>query len=306
MNNSIRKNEIMRIAYWMNSIDSSMKSGVQYNNERIKKIIENIEIVEIIPIKIKNNTLFSYLWYLMFLMYKSNLKPCEFAIFDGFMPIFGKQKKIGIVNDLMTVTGQVKNSFKRKILMDIYFRLLKHHAYKIIAISNTTADELIKNYNIQRDKIVVIPPIIEDPPQKYLNYNRKKKLSIRLIFIGANRTNKNIITLIKAIEILLNKKQKVLLTIIGPYSNNDIDKLSIIGSKLLSIGYLRILSNVSSEVKYSELVHSDFLVLPSFQEGFGMPCLEAFSVGVPVICSDITVFREVTNGYGLFFNPYSA
>lgn len=45
------------------------------------------------------------------------------------------------------------------------------------------------------------------------------------------------------------------------------------------------------------------LVAPSKDEGFGLPLLEAMSFGTPVICSDLEVFKEVTAGHALFFEP---
>jgi glycosyltransferase involved in cell wall biosynthesis len=47
------------------------------------------------------------------------------------------------------------------------------------------------------------------------------------------------------------------------------------------------------------------LVLPSFYEGFGIPPLEAMSVGTPTIVSDIPALRETCGDASLYFNPYS-
>jgi glycosyltransferase involved in cell wall biosynthesis len=45
------------------------------------------------------------------------------------------------------------------------------------------------------------------------------------------------------------------------------------------------------------------VLFPSFVEGYGMPLAEALMLGVPVIASDIEVFREIAGGIPEFLNP---
>ena len=45
------------------------------------------------------------------------------------------------------------------------------------------------------------------------------------------------------------------------------------------------------------------LFLPTLNEGFGSPVVEAFSTGLPVLSSNIDVLKEVTNGAALLINP---
>jgi len=47
------------------------------------------------------------------------------------------------------------------------------------------------------------------------------------------------------------------------------------------------------------------VVLASLYEGFGLPAVEAMQLGIPVICSDIPVLREVTGGRASFVDPLS-
>ena len=44
------------------------------------------------------------------------------------------------------------------------------------------------------------------------------------------------------------------------------------------------------------------LVIASIIEGFGLPIVEAFQRGLPVLCSDIPVFREIADGKATFFD----
>jgi glycosyltransferase involved in cell wall biosynthesis len=52
------------------------------------------------------------------------------------------------------------------------------------------------------------------------------------------------------------------------------------------------------------LRHARALLFPSFAEGFGMPLVEALSLGVPVIASDLAVFREIAGFIPDYLNPH--
>jgi glycosyltransferase involved in cell wall biosynthesis len=62
----------------------------------------------------------------------------------------------------------------------------------------------------------------------------------------------------------------------------------------------------ASDDQYAHLLDtSTALVSASKFEGFGLPLLEAMVRGVPVVCSDIPIFREVCGDAALYFNPSS-
>jgi glycosyltransferase involved in cell wall biosynthesis len=62
---------------------------------------------------------------------------------------------------------------------------------------------------------------------------------------------------------------------------------------------------VSEFVKYRLLKHAEFLVLPSVYEGFGIPAVEAMSLGKPVLAAMTSSFPEVIGDAGIYFDPFS-
>lgn len=62
---------------------------------------------------------------------------------------------------------------------------------------------------------------------------------------------------------------------------------------------------VSEFVKYRLLKHAEFLVFPSVYEGFGIPAVEAMSLGKPVLAAMTSSFPEVVGEAGVYFDPFS-
>ena len=80
----------------------------------------------------------------------------------------------------------------------------------------------------------------------------------------------------------------------GPLTE-ELKKQAAGDSKVVFTGRL------SDEALYDEVAKSEFLVQPSFYEGFGIPPLEALCLGTKPVVSDIEVFREVYDGFDVQF-----
>ncbi len=70
-------------------------------------------------------------------------------------------------------------------------------------------------------------------------------------------------------------------------------------SKIIFSGF------VSEFTKYRLIRHAEFLVYPSLYEGFGIPALEAMSLGKPVLAARTSSLPEVIGDAGLYFDPLS-
>jgi len=62
---------------------------------------------------------------------------------------------------------------------------------------------------------------------------------------------------------------------------------------------------VSDFIKYRLIKAAEFMIFPSMYEGFGIPALEAMSLGKPVMAAMTSSFPEVIGEGGIYFDPFS-
>lgn len=68
-------------------------------------------------------------------------------------------------------------------------------------------------------------------------------------------------------------------------------------------GYVRELGRCDDATMFGWLDQARALLMPSFVEGFGIPVIEALQRGVPVIASDLPVFREIAGDIPHYLDP---
>jgi glycosyltransferase involved in cell wall biosynthesis len=174
-------------------------------------------------------------------------------------------------------------------------------ARKIIAISNNTKQDLMKIYNIHEDKIEVI----------YLgcsfnNRDLTEKKHIKLpkdyiLYVGERKNYKNFKFLIESIVPVFKNRTglKVICAGSQPFNDSEKDFLQILDLSKKVVHY-----PVSDEFLIELYKNAIAFVFPSLYEGFGVPVLEAFSAGCPVICSNTSSFPEIAGDAAFFFDPY--
>ena len=130
-----------------------------------------------------------------------------------------------------------------------------------------------------------------------------------VLHVGTFEKRKNITTLIKAFKILVDKGSADLnLVLVGKASNkpalNDIDNIKGLISKM-GLANRVILTGYLSDAQVAYLYKKASLyVFASFNEGFGLPVLEAFYYKVPLIVADNSCLTEVAREGAIKFNPF--
>ena len=128
-----------------------------------------------------------------------------------------------------------------------------------------------------------------------------------VLHVGSFDKRKNILTLVKAFEklIIVERDLNIKLVLAGKQKVNG---NSEVANEVINFIKKRNLEN--DVILTDHLIDSDviglylnalFFVFPSSDEGFGIPVLECFSNDLPVICSDIPIFREIADDNVLYF-----
>lgn len=121
-----------------------------------------------------------------------------------------------------------------------------------------------------------------------------------LLSVGHFEPRKNYLRLVDAIGLLRDRGVDCHLVIVG----NDSGERQSVRERVLTRNlqsHITLLGGLSDREVRSMYLMSSLLVFPSSYEGFGIPILEGMAAGVPIVMSDIPVFREITEGQGIYF-----
>lgn len=167
-------------------------------------------------------------------------------------------------------------------------------ADKIIAISNNTKKDIMEIYNTPARKIDVI----------YHGYNELPTPSGKLIpepyilYVGLRNKYKNFKTFVDGITPIL-KKEKIKALCIGGGAFTK-KEVTLLKENNLEDYFIQMSVNESGLA--SAYTHALCFIFPSEYEGFGMPILEAFSCGCPVVLNNASCFPEIAKDAALYFN----
>jgi glycosyltransferase involved in cell wall biosynthesis len=201
--------------------------------------------------------------------------------------------------------------FARRLMLSLLVRQAVLRSDKVVTISNFSRQEILSEYHVPPEKIIVTylaadVDNIKDKAESVMDYTLDLPVVKQPYIVAFSSVcpNKNISRLIEAF-LDAKKKNRIehKLVLIGhryPVEKEN-QGAGVLGENkdIIWTGYLE-RQQVSAVLK-----RADFLVFPSFYEGFGLPLLEAMAAGVPVISSNAASMPEVADDASVFFDPFS-
>jgi len=209
------------------------------------------------------------------------------------VPLSMPGRYIVSVNDVTVFSRHFAAAWYRKAGFRWLLDRAVRRAEAVVTISETVKGDLIREFDLAPAKIRVIYPWVNDafyqnvpagpsaaPPGDYL------------LYLGLRIAHKNVEGVIRAFLLLIDEFPALKLVVAGNrYSTPDmVDRWKVdprLKERLVEI------PDPSDDDIRRLFGGAKAFVFPSFAEGFGLPPLEAMASGVPVVCSDIPVFREV-------------
>lgn len=290
-------NEIEYI-FIVNNISSKYFRGV---NDNIKYVY---------PSRMLDTPVGKILWYILFVrafIKKNNIDLVFNNTATGNFILTKIVPVVSCVHDLAEFYIKNKYSFWRMIYRKyICLKINKYLTTHFIAISENTKMDIVKFLKISSNNITVILN-----GANHLNKNSEDSIETDqakgkyILYVGRlDPFGKNLLNLIDAFKILVDRNNNIKLYLVGKEARGTNLILQKINDLSLNEN-VHISGYVNTDKLISLYKNALVFIFPSLYEGFGFPILEAMKYGIPVVCSNASSLPEIGGEAAVYFDPFT-
>ena len=225
------------------------------------------------------------------------------------IPVFRTGSLVVTIHDL---THLIFPEYRRRLHARLYaeamLRFACMRAVRVVTPSKYTKRMLVEHLKADPEKISVVPcavnPLFRPRDKGQAAGEVRNSLDIQapyILFVGSMAPHKNLLTLLTAYRQLRARRRDMppLVSVLPKKI-----KASTVGSMQLMPG-VRCLHAVDDRSLASLYAAASMTVVPSFEEGFGLPVIESMASGTPVICSDAASLPEIAGDAAIYCSPRS-
>tara|TARA_X000000950_G_scaffold45778_1_gene52116 strand:- start:5588 stop:6715 length:1128 start_codon:yes stop_codon:yes gene_type:complete len=282
--------------------------------------IKHIKCIGLLPGSFKKNDFkntysfgfYSYILWEQISLLLFSRKKNDLVIFSyNTAPIFLKKNKnrVLFLYDLIFM-GKFKTKSLRQRFGNLYRKIILPVVIKkfdqIITCSEYSKQQIIKRFKIKDDKITVIWAAID---LKNFDFDKNIDISNKkpyFLHIGGQPDHKNTISVIKSFSLLPPEYiSKYKLYIVGINEINVLKSYKSIVASLNLNEKIIFLPYQKDEEIVQLFKYATLSIFPSKEEGFGIPIIESFKYGCPLLCSNVSCMPEIAQDAAHYFNPNS-
>lgn len=187
---------------------------------------------------------------------------------------------------------------------------IKYQGYRaIVARAVSHADQIIVPAQTVKESIIALFPSLNSQkisityegvdPRWYTRPLPKTTREKVLFYTGSLYPHKNVMTIVHALE-KLPKYSLVISASRSVFVEQFLQEVKNVSMEH-RVRYVGRISDTELKTWYAK---ASALVQPSLSEGFGLTGVEAMAAGIPVIASDIPIFKEIYQQSAVYFNPH--
>lgn len=216
---------------------------------------------------------------------------------DGFVPLI--PSGIPIINTVHDLNFLHQPEWIPSGFRHFYLHTFRQYVARsnfIITVSHTSKEDIVRQLQVPAEKVAVIyngvSPFFLTERTYSFPMNRPY-----FLYVGSIHQRKNILRLQEAF-IHFNQKHHLRYMLILAGKN-------LFGSYiLLKDPNIKFIENPEDSQLYALYSNALGVVNVSLFEGFGIPLIEAMAFNLPLLLSDIPVFREITRSRAIFVDPH--
>ncbi len=256
-------------------------------------------------------------WYLRWPLVDKMLGGVDIFFMPNinFVALSKKTKLVLTVHDLSYEIFPETFSLKSRIWHHfINSRSLCKRADKIIAVSDSSRNDIISRYKINQQKVQRIYNGVHEEVQQ-LDRNNPKLIEVKeryhlpfnfILYLGTVEPRKNVPAIIEAydqLRLLGNPQLDKYKLVIAGGKGWKVNDILDVARKAKFTNDIIFTSCIVNDDKAAVYTLASLFVYPSFFEGFGIPVLEAMRSGVPVITSNCSALPEVVDQGAIMIEP---
>ena len=230
------------------------------------------------------------------------------------IPVFRTGPLVVTIHDLThLIFPGYRNRLRTRLYAELMLRIACARAAHVVTPSQYTRQMLIDRLGADPDRISVVPCAVNEAfrPKVKSEAASEVRQSHRIptpyiLFVGSAAPHKNLTTLLIAYQLLYAKHRDMPALVLVLPRKAESSQADAKLLQLISMPGVRCLHTVADDALASLYSAAVMTVVPSFEEGFGLPVIESMACGTPVICSRVASLPEIAGDNALYFAPDSA
>lgn len=232
------------------------------------------------------------------------------------IPLLSRATRITTVHDCtLDRFPEIMPSRSARLYYRATMKAALRYSAAVIVQSNATKQGLIDYYRTPEEKITIIPlgvdlsffcPRADSGATRAALAQRRLLGDPTVLYVGTSHPHKNLRCLMCALRLMSEVNPGIWRTLklvcVGPFTPRfpkaaELARRESVGSLVVETG------SIPDADLIALMQVSTLLVLPSLNEGFGLPALEAMACGLPVLVSSIPALRETAGDAAEYFDP---